>query len=60
MQDYLTSLPADDRFKPLEVLKAAKGTDQMPDGRTCAERIIEVLPQLLQLESGGYADLRKF
>ena len=60
MQDYLTSLPPDDRFKPLEVLKAAKGTDQMPDGRTCAERMIEVLPQLLQLESGGYADLRKF
>ncbi len=59
MQDYLTALPADDRFKPLEILKAAKGTDQMPDGRTCAGRIIAALPRLAELESGSYADLRK-
>lgn len=60
MQDYLTSLPADDRFKPLEILKSAKGTERMPDGRTCAERIIGVLPRLIaESESGAYADLRK-
>ncbi|MFP4353149.1 MAG: SDR family NAD(P)-dependent oxidoreductase [Puniceicoccaceae bacterium] len=58
MQDYLTSLPADDRFEPLEILKAARGTDRMPDGRTCAERIIEALPRLAEQESGAYADLR--
>lgn len=59
MQDYLTNLPTDDRFKPLEVLKAAKGTEKMPDGRTCAEMIIEQLPKILEYESGSYADIRK-
>jgi len=59
MQDYLTSLPSDDRYKPLEILKAAKGTDQMPDGRTCAEKIIRLLPEIRAVESGSYADIRK-
>lgn len=59
MQDYLTNLPADDRFEPLEILKAAKGTEQMPDGKTCAEKLIDAFPRLLDLQSGGYADIRK-
>ena len=59
MQDYLTNLPADDRFKPLEILKAAKGTDKMPDGETCARMLIETFPKLLDRPSGGFADIRK-
>jgi len=59
MQDYLTNLPADDRYAPLEILKAAKGTEVMPDGETCAAKLMEVFPQLLELESGSYADIRK-
>jgi len=59
MQDYLTALPADDRFKPLEILKEAKGTEKMPDGRTCAEQIIGLLPRIRKVESGEYADIRK-
>ena len=59
MQDYLTGLPADDRYEPLEILKAAKGTDKMPDGATCARKLIEAFPRLLELESGSYADIRK-
>ena len=59
MQDYLTSLPQDPRYKPLDILKAAKGTEIMPDGETCARRLIEVFPKLLQIESGSYADIRK-
>ncbi len=59
MQDYLTNLPADGRYPPLEILKAAKGTEKMPDGETCARRLIEAFPQLLELESGSYADIRK-
>tara|TARA_R100000027_G_scaffold22267_1_gene16123 strand:- start:4483 stop:5196 length:714 start_codon:yes stop_codon:yes gene_type:complete len=59
MQDYLTNLPADDRFAPLEILKAAKGTDKMPDGRTCAEKIIQLLPLLREEVSGEYRDIRK-
>lgn len=59
MQDYLTNLPADDRFEPLEILKAAKGTDLMPDGKTCAKKLIDAFPSLLELPSGNYADIRK-
>ena len=59
MQDYLTSLPKDPRYKPLDILKAAKGTEIMPDGETCARRLIEIFPKLLQVESGSYADIRK-
>ena len=59
MQDYLTNLPADARYAPLQILKDAKGTEAMPDGARCARRLIELFPQLLQRESGAYADIRK-
>ncbi|NBB79364.1 MAG: SDR family NAD(P)-dependent oxidoreductase [Verrucomicrobia bacterium] len=59
MQDYLTNLPEDPRYAPLEILKAAKGTPKMPDGQTCARRLIEAFPQLKHRESGEYADIRK-
>ena len=51
MQDYLTNLPEDPRFAPLEILKAAKGTDTMPDGESCARKLIEAFPRLKDLES---------
>ncbi|MEN8661068.1 MAG: SDR family NAD(P)-dependent oxidoreductase [Lentimonas sp.] len=59
MQDYLTNLPVDARYAPLEILKAAKGTKAMPDGETCARMLIDAFPKLLDLESGSYADIRK-
>jgi len=59
MQDYLTNLPKDDRYAPLEVLKAAKGTEKMPDSETCAKLLIEAFPKLLDRPSGEYADIRK-
>lgn len=59
MQDYLTNLPEDDRYAPLEILKAAKGTDKMPDGETCARMLVEAFPKLLSRPSGEYADIRK-
>ena len=59
MQHHLTNLPHDPRYKPLDILKAAKGTEIMPDGETCARRLIGVFPKLLQAESGSYADIRK-
>lgn len=59
MQDYLTNLPEDDRFKPLEILKAAKGTDKMPDAETCARQLIDTFPKLLEHPSGEFADIRK-
>lgn len=59
MQDYLTALPADERYPPLKILRAAKGTDQMPDGETCARKLIEFLPKLRSYPSGQYVDVRK-
>lgn len=59
MQDYLTNLPADERYKPLAILKEAKGTEQMPDAETCARLLIDTFPKLLERESGSYADIRK-
>ncbi len=59
MQDYLTNLPVDDRYAPLEILKAAKGTEKMPDGETCARMLIDAFPKLLELPSGNYSDIRK-
>lgn len=59
MQDYLTNLPEDPRYAPLEILKVAKGTDAMPNGETCAQKLIEAFPLLLNLASGSYADVRK-
>lgn len=58
MQDYLTGLPQDERYPPLDILKAAKGTTKMPDGPTCARELMKVFPRLLERESGGYADIR--
>ena len=59
MQDYMTSLPEDPRYAPIEILKAAKGTDAMPSGYECAQKLIHTFPRLLENESGGYADIRK-
>lgn len=59
MQDYLTNLPEDERYAPLEALKEAKGTEKMPDGETCAKMLIEAFPKLLKNPSGEYADIRK-
>lgn len=59
MQDYMTSLPEDPRYTPIEILKAAKGTEAMPSGYECAKKLIDAFPRLLENESGGYADIRK-
>lgn len=59
MQDYLTNLPEDPRYTPLEILKAAKDTESMPSGETCARKLIAAFSSLKKLESGSYADIRK-
>ena len=59
MQDYLTSLPEDPRYAPIEILKGAKGTKAMPSGYECARKLIKAFPLLLEKESGAHADIRK-
>ena len=61
MQDYLCDeehiLKND--FPVLEKFRKARGTDAMPSPLVAAESIIAVTPQLLNLPSGGYADIRE-
>lgn len=59
MQDYLTQLPVDPRYEPLERLKSAKGTELMPSPAQCAQRLISLFPKLLLLSSGAYRDIRQ-
>ncbi|MEM0966669.1 MAG: SDR family NAD(P)-dependent oxidoreductase [Verrucomicrobiota bacterium] len=59
MQDYLTSLPVDERFQFTKILKEARGTERMPDGRACAEMILEQWSKILAVPSGEYADIRQ-
>ena len=42
------SLPEDPRYTPIEILKAAKGTEAMPSGYECAKKLIEAFPRLLE------------
>ena len=61
MQDYLTALAVDERYPTIERLKAAKGTEQMPDGVEVGLRLWDVAPKLVeQVASGSYVDIRKF
>jgi NAD(P)-dependent dehydrogenase (short-subunit alcohol dehydrogenase family) len=61
MQDYLSSLPDDERFATVERLKAAKGTEDMPDATTAGRRCVEAFPRFkAETESGSFIDIRKF
>lgn len=47
-----------ERFPSLQRLRAARGTDAMPDPRTAAERILDLLPGLADRPSGSFVDVR--
>lgn len=59
MQDYLTTEADAERYETVRRLKEAKGTPNMPDGRTCADLLIKRFPRLLNQPSGAYSDIRK-
>jgi NAD(P)-dependent dehydrogenase (short-subunit alcohol dehydrogenase family) len=60
MQDYLTALTPDERYPTVDRLKAAKGTDAMPDGAEVGERLWTLAPRLCEeYPSGSYLDLRR-
>ena len=59
MQDYLTGLPDDARYAPIQTLKAAKGTEKMPDPESCARKLVAAFPKLLERTSGEFADIRE-
>ena len=60
MQEQIRAMPDDVPFPSVTKLKAASGTDAMPDSATAGQRVlaaIEHLPDLI--ESGEFADIRK-
>lgn len=58
MQDYICGLEFNQKYPIVERLKEAKGTDLMPTGAELAARLDTTFSQLLELESGSYADIR--
>ncbi len=59
MMDYLCVEPDPGEFPTLERIRQARGTEKMPGPREAAERILEVLPEVLSNPSGDYVDLRQ-
>ena len=46
------------RFPSVQRLRAARGTEAMPDPRTAAQRIADLLPELRERPSGSFLDVR--
>ncbi|MEM9398714.1 MAG: SDR family NAD(P)-dependent oxidoreductase [Verrucomicrobiota bacterium] len=59
MQDYLCDEVDAETYVSVKRLKAARGTEDMPDGRAAAEKVQRCIPGLLNMSSGSYADIRK-
>lgn len=58
MQDYLCGDVDTEEFPSVQKLVDARGTDDMPDARGAAERILAVLDDLREKESGAFVDIR--
>ncbi|MFP4154784.1 MAG: SDR family NAD(P)-dependent oxidoreductase [Halothiobacillaceae bacterium] len=59
MIDTLCSASDPVRFPALERIRAARGTDRMLAPREAAERVLSVLPALLDFPSGEFVDIRQ-
>ena len=60
MQEQIRAMPDDNPFPSVTKLKAASGTDAMPDSTTAGQRVLAALERLPKLiESGEFADIRK-
>lgn len=59
MQDYIYSLPYDQRFPSLEKLKKAKSSGQMPKPGEAAQILAKSLEKALREESGAFFDVRE-
>ncbi len=59
MQDYIYSLPYDQRFPSLEKLKKAKSSGQMPTPGEAAQILVKSLEKAMNEESGAFLDVRE-
>jgi len=58
MQDYISTHPNQEGFAAVNRLKAAKGTDAMPDPIAAGPMLINAMQQALEFESGVFLDVR--
>jgi benzil reductase ((S)-benzoin forming) len=58
MQDQIYSLPPDDRFASLELLREAKGTELMPPPDQAAMDLMAAFERAAKHPSGSFLDLR--
>jgi len=58
MQEYISSLPDDDRYPVVATLKNAKGTDMMPTPDQIAPKLAKAMANALNFESGKFIDVR--
>ena len=58
MQDYISELPNKEGFPAIDRLKAAKGTESMPDPTTAAPMLINAMQKALEFDSGVFLDVR--
>ncbi|MDO6462095.1 SDR family NAD(P)-dependent oxidoreductase [Granulosicoccaceae sp. 1_MG-2023] len=58
MQDYLCGEADSGQFPSLQRLKAARGTDNMPDADGAAGILLSRFPDLLQEPTGSFRDIR--
>ncbi|WP_024326819.1 SDR family NAD(P)-dependent oxidoreductase [Thioalkalivibrio sp. AKL19] len=59
MQDYLCEEADRESFPVLQRLKAARGTQDMPDPESAARAILDVLPRLHHTTRGSFVDIRQ-
>ncbi|RUA28227.1 MAG: hypothetical protein DSY76_04600 [Bacteroidetes bacterium] len=59
MQDYISSHPNKEGFAAVERLKAAKGTESMPDPIAAAPMLIDAMQKARGFESGVFLDVRE-
>ncbi|NBC82186.1 MAG: SDR family NAD(P)-dependent oxidoreductase [Bacteroidetes bacterium] len=58
MQDFISSLPDDERFPVVSSLKNAKGTEMMPDAETIAPKLDRAFQKAIKFSSGEFIDIR--
>lgn len=59
MQDYLCGEVDEGDYPSVRKLKEARGTEDMPEPRTAAERILDVASDLMAHDSGCFVDIRR-
>ena len=59
MMDYLCVELDASEYPALQRIRDARGTDVMPKPREAAERVLSVIPKLLEIPSGDFIDIRQ-